>query len=100
MMNPSPVRKQKYDSETIALRALAFLASDQEAMGAFLGACGADIDTVKARAAEPEFLGFVLDHLLQDDASVIAFAEHEGIAPEAVLQARAALPGGDAPEWT
>lgn len=99
-MNSDRAGKLKFDAETVALRALAFLASDDGAMAAFLGSCGADIGTVRARAADPEFLGFVLDHLLQDDKAVLAFAQREGLAPEAVLQARAALPGGDAPEWT
>jgi len=91
---------QKEDAETLALKALAFIASDEEAMGAFLGQCGADIATVRERAKDPEFLGFVLDHLMGEDAAVIAFAGQEGIDPMAVMYARAALPGGDTPNWT
>jgi len=94
------MRRQKHDAETIGLKALAFLASDQDAMGAFLGRCGADIDTVKSRASDPEFLGFVLDHLMMEDEAVLAFAAAEKIDPTDVMQARAALPGGDTPDWT
>lgn len=55
---------------------------------------------MRERAADPEFLGFVLDFLLMDDATLIAFAEDEGIAPDRPLRARAALPGGKLPNWT
>ena len=92
--------RQAPDAETIALRALAFIASDEEAMGGFLGLCGADIETVRSRAKDPEFLGFVLDHLMTEDEAVIAFASAEGLDPTQVVEARAALPGGDTPNWT
>jgi len=92
--------RQTPDAETIALRALTFIASDEEAMGGFLGRCGADIETVRTRAKDPEFLGFVLDHLMTEDESVIAFAASEGLDPTQVIEARAALPGGDTPNWT
>ncbi len=92
--------RQTPDAETIALRALAFIASDEDAMGGFLGRCGADIETVRTRAKDPEFLGFVLDHLMTEDESVIAFASAEGLDPTQVVEARAALPGGDTPDWT
>ena len=92
--------RQTPDAETIALRALAFIASDEDAMGGFLGRCGADIETVRTRAKDPEFLGFVLDHLMTEDESVIAFASAEGLDPTQVVEARAALPGGDTPNWT
>ena len=35
---------------------------------------------VRARAAEPEFLGFVLDFLLQSDAFVLDFAAEAGVS--------------------
>jgi len=94
------MKRQKDDAETLALKALTFLASDEEAMGNFLARCGADIDTVRARAKDPEFLGFVLDHLMTEDEAVLAFAASEQIDPMDVPQARAALPGGDTPDWT
>ncbi len=82
------------------IRALTFLAEDEDLFGAFLGQAGTDADDVRARAADPGFLGFVLDFLLQDDAQVLAFARAAGMAPEEVALARRALPGGDTPEWT
>ncbi len=87
-------------AETVALRALGWIAGDAERLGAFLGASGLDPATLRARAADPEMLASVLDFLLADDAQVLAFAADAGLAPEAALRARAALPGGDLPHWT
>ncbi|SET81751.1 DUF3572 family protein [Oceanicella actignis] len=87
-------------AEALALEALAWMASDPDRLGAFLAAAGADADTVRARAADPEFLGFVLDILLGDEGAVIAFCDAAGRPYDAPLRARAALPGGDLPHWT
>lgn len=81
-------------------RALIFLAGEPDALGGFLAASGADASELRARAADPEFLGFVLDYLLQSDALVLAFAQDARMAPELVARARGALPGGYAPDWT
>jgi hypothetical protein len=80
--------------------ALVWLAGQPELLGQFLAASGAGPGEVRARARDPEFLGFVLDFLLGSDAAVLAFARDAGLAPEAPARARAALPGGAAPEWT
>ena len=88
------------DAETIAATALAWLASDPERLGTLLAASGLGPADLRARVAEPEFLGFVLDHLLGDEAAVLAFADAAGLPPDAALRARAALPGSAAPHWT
>lgn len=87
-------------AEALAIRALGWMAVDPELTGRFLAATGAGPAELRARARDPEFLGFVLDFLLGDEAALVAFAAAEGIAPEAPLRARAALPGGDLPHWT
>ncbi|WP_112324065.1 DUF3572 domain-containing protein [Oceanibium sediminis] len=84
----------------LALDALNWIASDSERASGFLGASGADLAGLRARAQEPDFLGFVLDHLLSDDSAVLSFAEETSHRPEHVALARAALPGGDLPSWT
>ena len=71
-----------------------------ELTGGFLAAAGAGPDELRARAAEPEFLGFVLDFLLANEPALLAFAEAEGVKPDLPMRARAALPGGDLPNWT
>jgi hypothetical protein len=87
-------------AEALAQAALIWLAGREEDFGRFLGAAGLDPAEVRPRAADPEFLGFVLDFVLGEETLARAFAETEGLAPEDTLRARAALPGGDAPFWT
>ncbi|MSU88302.1 DUF3572 family protein [Rhodobacteraceae bacterium 2CG4] len=87
-------------AEAIALAALGWIAAEPERAGAFLGASGAAPDELRQRAGDPMFLGFVLDFLLQDDGGVQDFAAQMPCHPEEVLRARAALPGGDLPNWT
>lgn len=87
-------------AEMVGLQALAHLAAADDLIGAFLAATGADMAGVRAQAAEPAFLGAVLDFLLQEDRWVIGFAEAAGLHPAEVAEARAALPGGQQPHWT
>ena len=88
------------DAETVALKALAWLASDEEMLRHFCAATGAEPSALREAAADPQFLAGVLDFLALDDAWVTAFAENAGVATDAPLRARAALPGGDLPHWT
>lgn len=97
-MKPGPFRQA--EAEALALRALAWVAADPDLTGAFMAAAGADPGDLRARAADPPFLGFVLDFILGDEAALLAFAAAEGIRPELPMRARAALPGGDLPNWT
>lgn len=87
-------------AETLGLQALGWLAGQEDLSGAFLGATGLSADEMKARAADPEFLGFVLDFLLGDEPALLAFCEAENLTPDRPMRARAALPGGDLPHWT
>ncbi|MEO0821779.1 MAG: DUF3572 domain-containing protein [Pseudomonadota bacterium] len=87
-------------AETLALQALAWLAAQEEPAQRFLAASGAGIDDLRSRAGDPEFLGFVLDFLLSEEESLLAFAESARCAPESVMRARAGLPGGAVPNWT
>ena len=87
-------------AETVALSALGWIAADEARAGAFLGAAGASPSDLRARASEPEFLGFVLDFLLADEEALLAFCAEANLAPEAPFRARHTLPGGDAPHWT
>ncbi len=84
----------------IATQSLIWLAQDSELVGAFLGATGADVSDFRAKARDPEFLGFVLDFVLSADEHVLAFAASQDLQPEMVGAARAALPGGQLPNWT
>lgn len=94
---PLPARDQ---AETVALRALGWLAGQEELLPEFLMATGASVDELRAAAARPEFLGAVLDFILAEDARVIAYCDAVGIPYTEPMRARAVLPGGGLPHWT
>lgn len=79
--------------------ALIFLAGRPELLDACLAQSGLGAGELRGRAGEPEFLGFLLDFLLQSDAWVAEFAADAGLRAESVAHARAVLDGG-APHWT
>lgn len=87
-------------AEDVAQNALLWLAADEERMMGFLQASGAGPQDVRDGLKDPAFLAMTLDVLLNDEAAVLAFCEAHRVAPDTVLRARAALPGGDLPNWT
>ena len=87
-------------AETIALRALAWMAAQEGVLDGFLGASGASADELRERLADPGFLVALLDHLMSDDALVMGFCDHEGMPYDAPMRARGALPGGENVHWT
>ena len=100
MQSPAAMPLSRDAAETLALEALGWLAAEPERIGTFLGIAGAAPEELRTRAGEPEFLGFVLDFLLSDEETLLAFCGECAIAPDRPLRARAALPGGDLPNWT
>ncbi|WP_241911907.1 DUF3572 domain-containing protein [Telmatospirillum siberiense] len=80
------------DAEVVALRAVAWIFADDVLRDRFVALTGCGSDEVRLRLAQPAFLGAVLDFLLGNDADVIAFAEHAGLAPETMPLARSMLP--------
>lgn len=87
-------------AQVLAIQALGWIAADDEIFPLFLGATGASIGDLRARAADADFLAAVLDFLLQDDRWVVAFCDAGGHAYTAPQAARAALPGGAELHWT
>ncbi len=87
-------------AEILGLQALGWLVGQEDYFLRFLALSGVETPELRARAQDPEFLGFVLDFLLGDDAVIMAFCADTGTPPEAPMQARACLPGGDLPNWT
>jgi Protein of unknown function (DUF3572) len=80
-------------AQTIALKALGYLAGDEEQLNAFLGATGLTFADLKAGAGESAFQGGVLDYFLQNEALLLAFAGASELAPETIVRARQHLPG-------
>lgn len=87
-------------AETLALRALTWLAGNDELFPVFLVATGASASDIAADASKPAFLGSVLDFVLTDDAWVTAFCDAVSLPYGAPMQARMALPGGEQINWT
>lgn len=87
-------------AEIIAINALNWLAGKDDLLLMFLSSTGADINDLRTRAQNPEFLASVLDFLLMDDAFVTGFCQAANLPFEAPMQARMALPGGEMPNWT
>jgi len=87
-------------AETIGLKALAWIAGNEDLLPVFMGATGTSEADLKDRAMDPELLGALLDFLLMDDAWITAFCEANGLAFDQPMQARQALPGGAPVHWT
>ena len=77
----------------IAVQALAFLAGDMERLGRFLALTGLDPTTIRQAARQQGFLVGVLDHVLGDEALLVAFAAGHDLAPQDIAEARAVLAG-------
>ena len=88
------------NAETIAIRAVAWLAGNEDLLPTFLGATGASESDLRARLAEPEFLGSVLEFLMMDDVWVVQFCDSADLAYDQIMQARQTLPGGADVSWT
>jgi hypothetical protein len=81
------------DAESLAVRALSFLAAEPGRLGAFLAETGLGPENVRAAASTPGFLPAVLDHLIADEALLLDFAAEHNLDPAAVVKARSVLPG-------
>jgi len=87
-------------AEELAVSALTWIAGQADIAAAFLDASGAAPEDLRTNAENPDFLGFVLDFLMADEAALLAFAADRGVPPTLPARARAGLPGGDLPHWT
>ena len=82
-------------AETIALKALEFLLDKEELKTEFLSISGLSAKDITSEFKNPEFLGGVLDFLLQNELALIAFCDKIGIKPEEPLKQRYSLPGAN-----
>ncbi|MFK5998436.1 MAG: DUF3572 domain-containing protein [Rhodobacterales bacterium] len=87
-------------AEVIAMQALAWLSGQEDLILTFLGATGADLDDLRRRASDPEFLASVMDFILMDDDWVKMFCDQDNLPYDALQHIRMALPGGSLPNWT
>ena len=78
-------------AQSLAVSALTFIAADPDRLGRFLNLTGLGPDNLRTAAADPAFLGSVLEYLLADEALLVAFSADAGLKPEAVARAHDAL---------
>jgi hypothetical protein len=91
-----PVHNPREVAEIVAVQALSFIAGDPARLGAFLAESGIGPETLRNAAADPHFLGSVLDFVMRDDATVKAFADASQLHPTNIAAARQALSD---PDW-
>ena len=81
-------------AEVIALRALTWIAGDDDLMVGFVSVSGADLSEIRDRATEPAFLAGVMDYVMADEELLLAFARINDLQPEQVAKAARTLGGG------
>ena len=81
-------------AETLAIRAIGFLAEEPRRISRFLALTGMDMETLVQGAETAAVQVAVLDHLLGDESLLMVFAGHASIDPETVSASRALLDGG------
>ncbi|MGL4243284.1 MAG: DUF3572 domain-containing protein [Beijerinckiaceae bacterium] len=84
------------DSQSLAISALGFLASDHERLGRFLAFTGLGPENLRQAAAEDGFLAAVLTYVSGDESLLLAFAANNGVNPERIAAAQRALAGAGA----
>jgi Protein of unknown function (DUF3572) len=78
-------------ARSLAVSALTFIAADPDRLSRFLGITGLGPHNLRTSAADPAFLGSVLDYLVADEKLLVEFAADAGLKPEAVSRAHEAL---------
>jgi Protein of unknown function (DUF3572) len=78
-------------ARSLAVGVLAFIAADSDRLNRFLNLTGLGPDNLRTAAADPAFLGSVLDYLVADEELLVAFAANAALKPEAVARAHEAL---------
>ena len=78
-------------ASAIGLDAVAFLAGRQDHFERFLAVSGLDASTLRARLADRELLGAVLDFLLTDDTLVLDFCRERELETRDIHIARRIL---------
>ncbi|MDR3437444.1 DUF3572 domain-containing protein [Telmatospirillum sp.] len=86
-------------AEALALQAVIVIVGDDDLLLRFLSVTGCGAEDLRLRIGEPDFLGAVLDFVLEDDATVQKVADAAGVSPETLAIARSQFPG-ESVDWT
>jgi hypothetical protein len=81
--------------QVMALKALAFLAGNEEYLDGFLASSGIDLQDLKELAGDENMLAGLLDHVLQNENLLLEFSHSIDCKPEMIVKARHALPGAN-----
>lgn len=87
-------------AQTLAVQALSWILDDEDRLFPFLNQSGLAPDEIKNSLSDPQFLGGVIDFVLQNDAWVVECASALDIAPEDMMRLRQSLPGNEEYHWT
>ena len=88
------------DAETLALKVLGWLVTDDELVQSFALASGALPASFAELATSRSFLVSLLEFLTSDDAQVLAFSTAEELDPMMPLEALRMLQGRAGMNWT
>ena len=80
-------------SDEITFLVVGFIANDEELLADFLALSGLSLEDLKNRLQEPDFLGCVLDFLLEREETLTQFCEQHKIHPTDIWRARKTYPG-------
>jgi hypothetical protein len=81
------------NAQTLALKALGFLANSDDALQRLMDQSGLDVGTLKDRAGDRDTLASLLDFLLADEQLLMDFCDQESIEPKSVHIAQHMLAG-------
>lgn len=81
------------DAETIALRALTYVAQEEKVLQSLIAQSGMSSSSLQERLHDPDFLGGILDFLLSNEKLLVDFCEIEKLSPDKLARVRQALPG-------
>jgi hypothetical protein len=93
MIAPMPPKIPLPDPETLALQALAYIASEDDRLQRFLSLTGIEPGSLRGLAQDPAGLGAVLDYMLGWEPLLLEFAAAAHLPPEGIAAARRKLPG-------
>lgn len=80
-------------AENLAIQALSFLAQDPDRLGQFLSITGIGPEMIRNAAADPRFLAGVLDHVIAEEALLVAVADYANVRPQDIERAQQTLSG-------
>jgi hypothetical protein len=78
-------------AESIGVSALLFLAGDPQRLVRFLTLTGVGPAQLREESRSPRMLAAVLDHLLQDESTLLVFCASDSVPPEDIAPARRVL---------